>query len=150
MSQRPRHIAVCSTLVGWGLLLPAGLMAQAPAAQVYRCGPGQYSATPCPGGTPIAGDARTAEQQDQARDIARRQQQLADGLRQERLQREQAAVGQRAAAIKPAPRASAGPGHQHRDKADPRPRPPKRKPVHKPTPVQPAASAPLAAPAASR
>lgn len=138
MPQRLSAVAVPWTLVGWALL-PWCVMAQTPSSQVFRCGPGQYSATPCAGGTPIASDARTAEQQAQAHDVARRQQQLAEDLRQERLQREQAAIGQRAAAISPAPRPSATAGKARAEQ--PPKRPPKRKPVKKPLPVNPAASA---------
>ena len=152
MSHPPQAFAVRSASLGLirglvpGLLLAwlAPALAQAPAAsQVYRCGPGQYSATPCPGGTPIDGDARTAEQQAQARDTARRQQQLADELRQERLQREQAAVGQGPAAIKPAPRASAAdakPRSRSKPKTEPKPWPPRRPPLPRPPQAAPAAS----------
>lgn len=81
-----------------------GLAAAQSPGTVYRCGPGQYSQQPCPGGTPLATDpAPDAARQRAAEDQARRDAARADKLRQERLARERAASGQAAARIGPVP-----------------------------------------------
>jgi hypothetical protein len=70
---------------------------------VYRCGDGQYSQTPCPGGRALEqGATPSAGQQAQARESAAAQARLAEQLRNERHARERAAAGQGPARIGPA------------------------------------------------
>jgi len=76
------------------LLLPAlGTQAQ----DVWRCGPEgrSFSDRPCAGGEPMAmaalADIRSAAEVQSAREVAVREQRLAESLRQERLAREQVA-----------------------------------------------------------
>lgn len=77
-------------------LLVSGTLAAAAAAQtseVWRCGNGSYSTTPCPGGVAIdAADARTPEQRRQAQDAAKREAALADRLTAERRAAERRVV----------------------------------------------------------
>lgn len=75
--------------------LPWLALAQVPAGggtPVYRCGPGQYSSEPCPGGVKLDTPAPpTAEQQRLAREAAARDAQMARQLADERRKREAAA-----------------------------------------------------------
>jgi len=79
------------------LIAAAGLLPQARAEGVWRCGADgrSFSDRPCSDGQPLSMAALSAEpsaaQRRQAQDVAARAQRLADGLRQERLQRERAA-----------------------------------------------------------
>jgi hypothetical protein len=87
------------------LLALASWVQAAPPQTVYRCGPeGRvYSQTPCADGKAVTvDDPRSASQHKAARDVAARDAQQAKQLAEERRQREQAAVGQQAAGIKPA------------------------------------------------
>jgi hypothetical protein len=98
-----RHALIC-----WALCMAAAA-AQAQGT-VYRCGPDgrEYSATPCPGGKAVSvDDARSAEQQRQAREAAQRDAALADKLAAERKQRNAAIRPGAAARIGPTPAASA-------------------------------------------
>lgn len=89
-----------SWLLGWLMGLSAGA-ALAAGQAVYRCGD-QYTDQPCQGGTPVlAQDARSAEQQAQARARVQRESQLADSLEKRRLQ-EEARAAQAAQAAVPA------------------------------------------------
>ncbi|MDT7837306.1 hypothetical protein [Aquabacterium sp. OR-4] len=83
--------------------------AQGGGPPVYRCGPGQYSSEPCPGGVKLDTPAPpTAEQQRLARDAAARDAQLARQLADERRNRErEAAARQVAGNLAPKPAASA-------------------------------------------
>ena len=78
----------------------------AQAQTVWRCGPDgrSYADAPCPGGREVAvADARSAEQQHAARQVADRQARLARSMEieRERRQREAAASGRLAARIGP-------------------------------------------------
>lgn len=83
-------------------------------APVYRCG-STYSQAPCPGGKEVnADDARTPEQQQQARDLAQREAERGEAMARERRTAEAARpAGQGAAgirhAIQPGQEAVAGP-----------------------------------------
>lgn len=79
-----------------------GLWVQAATSQtVYRCGD-QYTDLACPGGTAVpVQDARSAEQQAQARGNAQRERQTADALEKQRVQDEARAA--RAVPVNPAP-----------------------------------------------
>ena len=89
-------------------LLTIALFGAALAAQaqtVYRCGPDgrSYSDSPCKDGRTIdVSDARSADQARAAADAAQRQQQMADGLRKERLAREAEGNRRTAVALGPA------------------------------------------------
>lgn len=89
------------------LLVPAlmGLCVQMAIGQtVYRCGD-HYTDQPCPGATPVpVQDARSAEQQVQAKSQAARERQLADSLEKRRLH-DEARAAQAAAASSPPPAA---------------------------------------------
>ncbi len=89
------------------LMLAAGWAAQAqaqaqgPAKSVYRCG-NSYSQTPCSGGSEIqVDDARSASQQKQTTDAARRDARSAQEMERERLKLE----GKAAPAVIPPPKA---------------------------------------------
>jgi hypothetical protein len=74
------------------------------AQQVWRCGPDGrvFSDRPCADGHAIAaGDRRTAEEIDAAREVASREQKLADSLASERAQRAKVAPGAGLIAIGP-------------------------------------------------
>jgi hypothetical protein len=90
-------------------LLACCTSAQAQGQTVWRCGPDGrvFSDTPCAEGRLVATvDPRPAADVHAARDMARREQRLADRLREERLQREAVGPG-------------AGPGgHRPRQRAD--------------------------------
>lgn len=79
-----------------------GAAAQPTGTTVYRCGPDgrDYSATPCVNGKSLdAADPRSADQQRQAAQAARREAALADQLAHERRTREKAALQARAMRI---------------------------------------------------
>lgn len=100
---------------GVAALLPL-LLGQAAVAQtVYRCGPDgrSYSQAPCADGKPVAvDDARSATQQQAAREVAAGDAARARGLADERRQREADAPRQAAGFMTaPAPPASA-PAHK--------------------------------------
>lgn len=81
-----------------------GLAAAAPAlAQtVYRCGAGEYSQSPCPGGQALAVPAEpNAEQQRVAKTAAERDARLADQMKKDRLAREREAGQPRAINVGP-------------------------------------------------
>lgn len=89
------------------LLLLLGPTLAASGQTVWRCGNDgrSYSDMPCPGGRAVdVADVRDADQRAQAQQVAVREQQLVQHLRQERGQRlrEAQALGQGAAGIKPA------------------------------------------------
>jgi|GEM_PF-3173523 len=103
-------LGLCCSLAG-----TAQAQTPADANTAYRCGNGNYSSAPCPGGVKLgAADARSAAQQQQAREAADRDARLARQLTDERHARERAAVGQKAinvgpvAAAPPAAAASKG------------------------------------------
>ena len=76
----------------------------AAAQQVWRCGPDGrvFSDRPCADGRAIgSGDRRSAEEVDAARQIADREQKLADTLASERVQRARVAPGAGLIAIGP-------------------------------------------------
>lgn len=102
----------------WALCSPTAAQGQ---ASVYRCGPGQYSQQPCPGGSPLATDpAPDAERQQAAQAQAQRDAARAAQLQKERLTRERAAQGQAASRIGPAPAktaAAAGAGRTDAQRA---------------------------------
>ena len=84
MGKRPRAALLQSKYLPW-LLLIAALPAQ---AAVYRCG-NSYRDTPCPGARTIAADdARTAQEQNEARQIAEQDAAMADTLEQKRMAQE--------------------------------------------------------------
>jgi len=84
MGKRPRAALLQSKYLPW-LLLIAALPAQ---AAVYRCG-NNYRDTPCPGARTIAADdARTAQEQNEARQIAEQDTAMADTLEQKRMAQE--------------------------------------------------------------
>lgn len=86
---------------------PGAAQVQGGGSTVYRCGEGQYSQTPCPGGRPLdTGPAPTPQQQAEARAAAATDAKLAEQLRQERHAREKAARGQQPARIGPPPEGS--------------------------------------------
>jgi len=123
-------------LLALGALLP--LLAQAaPPQTVYRCGPDGrvYSQTPCADGKALTvDDPRSASQQKAAREVTAREAEQAKKLADERRQREQAAKGQAAAGIKPAPAAetASAPARKPKAKAaatDPSMSPPMRVPA---------------------
>jgi hypothetical protein len=84
MGKRPRAAPLQPKYLPW-LLLIAALPAQ---AAVYRCG-NSYRDTPCPGARTIAADdARTAQEQNEARQIAEQDAAMADTLEQKRMAQE--------------------------------------------------------------
>jgi hypothetical protein len=90
------------TLVLLAACLPASALAQA----VWRCGPeGRvFSDTPCSDGRLVATvDPRPATEVQAARELARREQRLAERLREERVQRETVSPGAGLAGIGPGP-----------------------------------------------
>lgn len=102
MMRRTRGPALALTVMMFCLAPAAGASAQA----VWRCGSDgrSYSDLPCPGGRALdVADPRDDDQRAQAQQVALREQQLAQQLRQERQQRlrEAQARGQGAAGIKP-------------------------------------------------
>jgi hypothetical protein len=113
-----------------------GLCAQpATTSTVYRCGPDgkQYSATPCPGGTALPDDARSAEQRRAAEDVAARDRKLADQLTAERRAREKAIVPTAAANVGPAgAQAAAGASAPKKAQGQKKPKPPKTPKAPKP------------------
>jgi hypothetical protein len=127
------------------LLVLATPLLAAPPQTVYRCGPeGRvYSQTPCADGKPVTvDDPRSASQQKAARDVAARDAQQAQDLAEERRQREQAARGQQAIAIKPADGAASAPTRKTKpkaqakeDMADPKMSPLMRVPTPAPAPA---------------
>ncbi len=89
----------------------------AQAQKVYRCGADgrEYSQTPCKMGREVdASDPRSAEQQRDGQDVARRQAQFANQLESERHAREAAARGLGPAGIKPAPLPASAASAAHR------------------------------------
>lgn len=97
---------------------------------VYRCGPDgkQYSATPCPGGSALPDDARSAEERRAAEDVAARDRKLADRLAADRRAREKAIVPAAAANVGPAAaQAPAGASAPKKAQGKPKPKPSKPK-----------------------
>ena len=134
-----------SKTLGTGLLLAAlatlgpGVAAQ---STVYRCGQDgrEYSSTPCPGGRTVAvDDARSAEQQQQARDAAQREAKLAEQLARERRQREHEA--------KPTKPGALSAKHQPPDASASRPTAPRKPKRRASAPADPTLSAPVKIPA---
>ena len=121
-------------------LLAALLTTQAQAQKVYRCGPDgrEYSQTPCKDGQAIdVADPRSAADQKAARDVAAREERMADELTRERHARE-AAAEKKAPAVKPAkpaasaPHTKSGKAKNHADEeADAKMSPPMRVPATK-------------------
>jgi hypothetical protein len=103
-------------------LLACCTSAQAQGQTVWRCGPDGrvFSDTPCAEGRLVATvDPRPAADVHAARDMARREQRLADRLREERLQREAVGPGAGLAGIGPVkerikPLAGKTPNKHHR------------------------------------
>ena len=96
---------------GWlaALLLGPLMYAQPAAAQVYRCG-SHYQDQPCAGASVIdVDDARGARQQQDAHEVARREQRLAQRLTAERQARERALRPQSRAIGIAGPRAASAP-----------------------------------------
>ncbi len=111
---------------------------------VYRCGQDgrEYSSTPCPGGRAVpVDDARSAEQQQQARDAAQREAKLADQLARERRQREHAA--------KPTKPGALSARHHPPDATASRPATSKKPKRRASAPADPTLSAPVKVPAKS-
>jgi len=76
----------------WALALSLVACAVHAQDRVYRCG-ASYSQEPCAGGSAVAvDDTRSAAQVAQAQRVAQLDARLADALRRERLQAEQAAL----------------------------------------------------------
>ncbi|MDP1647785.1 MAG: hypothetical protein Q8M01_06245 [Rubrivivax sp.] len=102
------------------LLAAAGAasQAQAQAQGVWRCGADgrSFSDRPCADGQPLQmaelADTRTAGEVQSAREVAARERRLAEGLRQERLQRERLALPPNR---KPTTAHSPGASHRVRD-----------------------------------
>lgn len=134
MTLLPRTVAVhVLPLLALGAL-PLLAVAQAPAGgggtPVYRCGPGQYSSEPCPGGVKLDTPAPpTADQQRLAREAAAREAQLARQLADERRKRETAAqpAAGNLAPKAAAPAAEAGAKKAAKPRKDKRPGPSARK-----------------------
>ena len=83
----------------WALALSLVACAVHAQDRVYRCG-ASYSQEPCAGGSAVAvDDTRSAAQVAQAQRVAQLDARLADALRRERLQAEQAALQQGPAVI---------------------------------------------------
>jgi len=83
----------------WALALSLAACAVHAQDRVYRCG-ASYSQEPCAGGSAIAvDDTRSAAQVEQAGRVAQLDARLADALRRERLEAEQAALRQGPALI---------------------------------------------------
>jgi hypothetical protein len=83
----------------WALALSLAACAVHAQDRVYRCG-ASYSQEPCAGGSAVAvDDVRSAAQVAQAQRVAQLDARLADALRRERLQAEQAALQQGPALI---------------------------------------------------
>ena len=97
---RSRQMAIVLILAaGWAAQAQA--QAQGPAKSVYRCG-NSYSQTPCSGGSEIqVDDARSAGQQKQTTDAARRDARSAQEMERDRLKLE----GKAAPAVIPPPKA---------------------------------------------
>jgi hypothetical protein len=96
---------------GWlaALLLGPLLFTPPAAAQVYRCG-SSYQDQPCAGASVVeVDDARGARQQQDAHEVARREQRLAQRLAAERLARERALRPQPRAVGIDRPRAASAP-----------------------------------------
>jgi hypothetical protein len=84
MGKRPGAALLQSKYLPW-LLLIAALPAQ---TAVYRCG-NSYRDTPCTGARVIAAeDTRTAQEQNEARQIAEQEAAMADTLEQKRMAQE--------------------------------------------------------------
>ena len=100
--------------------LPASALAQA--QQLWRCGPDgrAYSDTPCADGRVMASvDPRPAADVHAAREMAQREQRLADRLREERVRREATSPGAGLTGIGPVkerlkPQAMPAPHKRHR------------------------------------
>lgn len=101
MTLLPRTVVVPAlVLLAWLTLLlalPGRVNAQGSGSgpTVYRCGAGQYSSEPCPGGVKLDTPAPpTPEQQRLAREAAARDARMAQQLADERRARERAAAAQ--------------------------------------------------------
>lgn len=108
---------------------------------VYRCGQDgrEYSSTPCPGGRAVVvDDARSAEQQNQARDTAQREAKLADQLARERRQREHE--------VKPSKPGALSAKHHPPDASASRPAAPRKPKRRASAPADPTLSAPVKIP----